>query len=287
MNFRFIGSFLISLRIAPIIFFSLVSFHTHSQELKFDPKGNPDKWHVEITPFLVLPWVSGEVQSELLSEEFGIDPSDFLSTLKGTFMMGAGVSKGKFFVNAGYIYNYNEIEKILWTSQNGNQSIVAQPEMQRHILDVTGGARLRYDAKFYMDYFAGFRYTNYHILGEVEGITNVKELDEHQDFWDPVLGFQVHYYPHPKVPVELKADFGGFGVGSKFTWSAWFNSGYTLSPVVDLIAGFAALSYEYESDTKSGNTYGMTSLTYGFDFGARFNIPRRYKDPAIFKKAKQ
>ena len=104
---------------------------------------------------------------------------------------------------------------------------------------------------------------------------------------DPIIGFKAHYFPHPRVPIELKADIGGFGAGSKLTWSAWFNTGYAVSPVVDIIAGFGALSNEYESETQFGNTYGMTSLTYGITMGARFNFPKRYKDPAIFKKAKK
>ena len=255
--------------------------------MKYDPKGNPEKWNVEITPFLVLPFVSGEIQSELLSEEFGIDPADFLTSLHGTFMMDLAVSKGKFFASAGYIYNYNGIEKILWTSGNENQTITAQPDLQRHILDVSAGMRFRLGDKFILDPYAGFRYTYYHLFGEIEGSVNVREIDEHEDFWDPILGLHAHYYPHPRIPIELKADFGGFGAGSEFTWSTWLNSGYSVSPAVDLIAGFAALSNKYESETRSGRTYGMTSITYGFDMGVRIYLPKRFKDPSVFRKAKQ
>jgi hypothetical protein len=66
----------------------------------------------------------------------------------------------------------------------------------------------------------------------------------------------------------------------------WFNSGYTVSPTVDIIAGFGALSNEYETETGSGRSYGMTSLTYGITLGARFYIPGRGKDPGVFKKFK-
>lgn len=261
-------------------------YRLQGQELKFDPKGNPEKWNVELTPFLILPWVSGEIQSKTLSQDFGIDPTDFVSSLNSTFMMDIAVSKGKFFGSAGYIYNYNEIEKILWASQNGNQTITAQPKYQRHILQVIGGIRFR-SGKFILDPYAGFRYTHYRLFGEVEGIANMYELDENEDFWDPVIGIHAHYYPHPRVPIELRTDVGGFGVGSKLTSSAWFNTGYTVSPVVDLLIGFAALSNKYESETAIGNPFGFTSITYGIDIGARFNIPSRVKDPSIFKKDKQ
>jgi hypothetical protein len=264
-----------------------LSSQSHCQDMKYDPKGNPEKWNFNITPFLILPWVSGNVQSEMLSEDFGIDPADFITSLNGTFMINAELSKGKFFAAPSYIFNYNEVEKILWTSNNGNQSIVVQPEYQRHILEVIAGMRFRLGSKFMLDPYAGFRYTHYRLFGEVEGIANTNEIDEKVDFWDPVLGFKAHFYPIPRIPVELKADIGGFGVGSKLTWSAWLNSGYAVSPTVDLIAGFGALSNEYESETASGRTFGMTSLTYGITVGARFYIPGRGKDPVVFRKFKE
>ena len=267
-----------------IIIFLVFAISSQSQNLKYDPKGNPDKWSFNITPFFILPWVNGEIQSKRLSDEFGIGPADFINTLNGTFMINAEVSKGKFFASPSYIYNYNDVSKIIWSSENDNQTITAKPAYQRHILEVIAGMRFRLGDKFILDPYAGFRYTHYRLFGEVEGIINTKEIDEKEDFWDPILGIKAHYYPHPRVPIEFKADIGGFGAGSKLTWSAWFNSGYTVSRVVDILAGFGALSNEYQSESNTGNTYGMTSLTYGITLGVRFYIPGREKDPEIFKK---
>jgi hypothetical protein len=261
-----------------------LTFQSHCQDNKYDPKGNPDKWNFNITPFLILPWVNGKVQSEMLSQDFGIDPSDFVNSLNGTFMINTELSKGKFFVAPSYIYLHNEVAKILWTSQNGNQTITAEPSMQKHILELIAGMRFRLGTKFMLDPYIGFRYTMYHLFGSIQGIANTNEFDENVDFWDPVLGFKAHLYLHPRIPIELKADIGGFGVGSKLTWSTWFNIGYSVSPTVDLLVGFAALSNQYESETASGRTYGMTSLTYGISIGARFFIPSRAKDPGVFKK---
>jgi hypothetical protein len=270
-----------------LVNFLVFGFLSQSQDLKFYPKGDPGKWDFNITPFFILPWVSGNVQSERLSEDFGIDPSDFINSLNGTFMISTEISKGKFFAAPSYIFNYNEVEKILWTSSNGNQTITAKPEYQRHILEVIAGMRFRFGSKFILDPYAGFRYTHYRLFGEVEGIANTNEIDEKVDFWDPIFGIKAHYYPHRRIPIELKADVGGFGAGSKLTWSAWLNSGYAVSPTVDLIAGIAALSNKYESETTSGRIYGMTSLTYGITVGARFYIPARGKDPAVFRKFKE
>lgn len=259
---------------------------TQAQDLKYDPKGNPDKWNVSLTPFLLAPVVDGHVQSKMLSQDYGISTSDFINTLNGTLMMAAEVSKGKWFAGPAYIYNYNSIETVVWQKDSSVLNIEAKPSMKRHILELKTGMRLRMSDKFIIDPYAGIRYTHYYIFGSIDGIKNVTELDEKENFWDPIIGFEAHFYPHPRIPIELKADCGGFGVGSKFTWSANLNLGYAFSPGVDLLIGFCALQNEYENEISSGSTYGLTSLTYGINFGARFYIPGRYRDPAIFKKVK-
>ncbi len=273
--------------IFPIIILLSLTVQSHCQDMKFDPRGDPEKWNFNITPFLILPWVSGNVQSEMLSDEFGIGPADFINSLNGTFMIDAELSKGKFFAAPSYIYIYNEVATVLWTSGNGNQTITAEPALQKHILEMIAGIRLRLGQKVILDPYLGCRYTHYRLFGNVQGITNTSEFDEKVDFWDPVVGFKSHLYLHPRIPIELKADIGGFGVGSKLTWSVWLNSGYAVSPTVDLLAGFAALSNKYEQETASGRSYGMTSLTYGITIGARFYLPARAKDQEVFGKFKK
>jgi hypothetical protein len=257
---------------------------SQTSELHFGPKGDPDNWHFSVTPFALIPNVSGHVQSKRLSEDFGIAPSDFINTLKGAFMIDAELSKGKFFISPAYIYTNNEVEKILWTSQGGEQTIKVSPALKKNIVELIGGMRYSLATNFMLDPFAGFRYTNYNLSGSAEGIVNTTEINETENFWDPVIGVQAHYYPDRRIPIELKTDIGGFGAGSELTWSVMFNSGYILSPTVDLIAGFAALSNKYEKKTAAGNAYGLTSVTYGFDIGARFYFPKRANDPTVFKK---
>jgi hypothetical protein len=86
-------SFKKSLHCFLIIFFLGLTFQSHCQDLKYNPKGNPEKWSFYITPFFILPWVSGNVQSQMLSKDFGIDPSDFIRSLNGTFMIDAEISR--------------------------------------------------------------------------------------------------------------------------------------------------------------------------------------------------
>lgn len=262
------------------------SIFVKGQTDTYQPKGDPGKWNVELTPFVWAPITHGEVSSKRLTEEFNLAPIDLLSDFKMAFMMTAEVSKGKFFLAPTYMYAKLGTEEVLWTSDEGEKSVAVIPDLKMNIIEVIGGGRLRVNDFLIFDPFIGFRYTNYHIYGTVNKIADTTSFNEKSDFWDPVVGLQMHYYPHPRVPIIVKADVGGFGVGSKFSWVTSINSGYSISPSFDLLAGFAAYGSEFETENAVGNTIGLNMIMYGFDFGAAYHIPKRTKDKNVFKKAK-
>jgi len=256
------------------------------QTTSYLPKGDPAKWNFELTPFLWLPSISGEVGSERLSQDYNIPATDLISNLKMAFMITADISKGKFFMSPSYIYTKLGSENVIWTSNIGEKSIVGLPDIKLNIVEVVGGGRFRINDFMILSPYLGFRYSSYHIFGSIEGIKETTSFDEKIDFWDPVLGTQFHYFPHPRVPIIVKADVGGFGAGSKFSWATSIQSGYTLSPSFDLIAGFIAYGADYEKENALGNNIGMKMIMYGFDLGVTYHIPKRNKDKSVFKKFK-
>jgi len=46
------------------------------------PNGDPDKWNVQITPFMWLPSINGEMESSHLSQDFSVSGIDLISNLK-------------------------------------------------------------------------------------------------------------------------------------------------------------------------------------------------------------
>jgi len=271
-----------------LVFFLLATGYSlaQGQNPLFYPKGDPAKWNAEITPFLWLPVISGEVSSKRLTEDFNIPVVDVLGNLKMAFMINAEVSKGHFFASPTYVYCKLGSEKVLWTSESGEKSIVAIPDFKMNIVELIAGGRFRVDDFLIIDPFAGFRYSNYHLFGSVEGPLDTTSFDASTDFWDPVIGFQIWYFPHPRVPICLKTDVGGFGVGSTLSWTALLYSGYTISPSFDLLAGFLAYGSDFKRENSLGNTIGLNMVMYGFDLGLRYHIPKRIKDKSVFKKTK-
>jgi len=245
---------------------------------QYNPKGFAEKWNVSLTPFFIIPTVSGEIESQFLTEEYGISTSQFVQTLSGMAMINAEVWKGQFFISPSWAYNKNEVDATLWNSELGEMQLDANPIYTRHIVEVKSGWRINLENKVFLDPFVGFRYTNYHLEGSLTGTNTARDFNEQQEFWDPILGFQVHYYPHPRVPLEFRSDLGGFGVGSEVTWSTFIHAGYAVAPWLDVLAGFAALSNNYEGQTRVSNqTFTLTSTTFGADVGFRFYLTGRSK----------
>jgi hypothetical protein len=258
----------------------------YGQEEKFYPKGDPSQLNIEFNPFLWLPMIQGNFGSEHLSEDFEVPAADLLSDLRFAFMFNADVSKGKFFISPSYIYCKLGSEEVKKTDKDGNPAVVAYPGLVMNIFELPVGMRFNFNEQFYLDPYIGFRYTNYTAEGWVGGIADTTEFEESKDYFDPILGIRIHYYPHPRVPLTAKLDVGGFGAGSNLSWTTALTGGYTLSPTVDLLAGFIVYGSDFEKDNQFGNKVGLNLTMLGFNIGARIMIPARYRDTNIFMKQK-
>ena len=67
------------LLIVSLVFLLGSSTISIGQRSAYLPKGDPSKWNVEITPYVWLPVISGEISSIRLSEEFNVPAVDLLS----------------------------------------------------------------------------------------------------------------------------------------------------------------------------------------------------------------
>lgn len=273
--------FLIS--IFSIVFLINVS-SLNAQTEEYLPMGDPNEWNIELTPFLWLPAISGDATLNYVSQDFEIPASDLLSNLKMAFMITADVSKGKFFASPTYTYTKLGNDEVIKTIDNG-EDVSIEANFKMTIFELIAGARFRVSEQIVIDPFVGFRYSSYNMYGTVSRIAvDDTSFDDKPDFWDPVVGVQLHYFPAPRVPIKLKADIGGFGAGTEFSWATAINGGYAVSPSIDLMAGFSVYGANYEPEGTTGKDIGLDIVMYGFDMGMVYHIPKRVKDKTIFKK---
>ncbi len=257
-----------------------------AQDSTYYPDGSPEKWNVRLTPFLWMPWISGELESPFISQSFDVPVVDLLSNLKMAFMIDAEVSKGRFFATPTYMYVKVGAEEVIRTSHIGDESAVAKPELKMNIAELMGGMHFPIGSKWILDPYVGLRYNSFNTLISVDGILDTTSVKETSVYWDPVIGFRAQYFPHPRVPLIFKADVGGFGAGSRISGTAGLTSGYTISPQVDLLAGFSVYAADFVGETKTGGESSFKAAFYGFNIGVRIIFPKRFRDPSVFKKAK-
>jgi hypothetical protein len=229
--------------------------------------------------------MNGEMESSYFYKDLSVSGIDLISKLKMAFMINAEVSKGKFFASPSYVYAKIGTDVVLKTTEKG-ESISISPEVALNIAGLIVGLHEVISEKFIVDPYIGVRYNGFNIAMELDGLMNVSRVEEKADFTDPLIGLRLLYFPHPRVPVMLKADAGGFGIGSDYSWSAFLDAGYTLSPQVDLIAGFSAYGFKYTGEVEKGSAASLSMLMYGINMGVKIMFPRRARDPETFKKFK-
>ena len=253
------------------------------QDQSYYPNGHPDKWNVAVTPFLWLPSMSGEMESNYLNQNFKLGAIDIISNLKMAFMVNAEVSKGKVFLMPSYVYAKIGTDKVAASFPNGDELTIA-PDMTMNIAGLNIGLHEAVSGKLIIDPYLGVRYNSFNTTLEVTGLLKATRVDEDAVFTDPLMGLRILYFPHPRVPLMLRSDVGGFGIGSDYSWNAVLDAGYTLSPQIDLMGGFSAYGMKFSGEGKAGNTDGLTLVMYGINLGVKIMLPRRAQDPAVFKK---
>jgi hypothetical protein len=229
--------------------------------------------------------MKGEMESSYFYKDLSVSGIDLISKLKMAFMINAEVSKGKFFASPSYVYAKIGTDVVVKTTGNG-ESISMSPEVALNIAGLIVGLHEVVSEKFIVDPYIGVRYNGFDIAMELDGLIKVSSFEEKANFTDPLIGLRFMYFPHPRVPVMFRADAGGFGIGSDYSWSAFIDAGYTLSPQIDLMAGFSAYGFEYTGEIEKGSVASLSMLMYGVNIGMKIMFPRRARDPEVFKKFK-
>ena len=83
-----------------------------------------------------------------------------------------------------------------------------------------------------------------------------KRVASLDDWIDPFIGLRGKYHFNEKYYLTARADIGGFGVGSDFSWQANGGIGCNLSPTLFLEVTYRALGMDYNKD---GFVYDMVA----------------------------
>lgn len=97
------------------------------------------------------------------------------------------------------------------------------------------------------------------------------DADASTSWIDPLVGVNVFAPLSEKWWLGVRADVGGFGVGSELTWQAYADIGFKISRVISLVLGYHALDIDYE-DGAGLHYFGMDMMVSGPQLGVVFTF---------------
>jgi hypothetical protein len=272
------------------------------RETLIEPAPPPSQWQFTFTPYLWLPWMSGNMVVKGRGLDVALDPAQIISHLDWPVIVPAWMSHVE--ARRGPLSLFNDI---VWTDLSGSGGFSrtrsgriatatfgahVQADYQLAIVE-TGGAytiwsqgRQGSPGSTAFDLLAGARvwYQNVDVSADLKGTlafsgprgitisgSRAVARSGSVDWVDPFIGARIRQQLAPGQAIELRGDVGGFGAGSQFSWQAIATYNSPLCAIhgipVDGYVGFRALSVDY-SQGSGTSKFEFDNVIYGPVIGA-------------------
>ncbi len=201
------------------------------------------KWQAQITPYVWMSGLSGDVSATQAPPVFSVDKSfsEILENLNDAFFITGLARKGDFVIVGDF--NYVSTSE---TDDTPIPFVSVKADVEQISGTLLAGTPLIDEPGAVLYGLAGAR--AWHVDATVTAqIPLVGRLSE-SDTWafiDPVVALRGRLALTDTVSLTGYGDIGGFGVGSDFTWQAVAAVNYALSQRVSFSAGYRHLSVDY------------------------------------------
>jgi hypothetical protein len=103
--------------------------------------------------------------------------------------------------------------------------------------------------------------------------TELFSTDKTNAWVDPLIVTRMRTWVNNKWLFQLRADIGGFGIGSKIAWQLQPDIGYSVSKLLQVGIGYRIISMNYENGTKGTDDYFLYDMDeYGPQVRIGFNF---------------
>ena len=221
-------------------------------------------WKVTVVPYLMGASMSGTTTVAAQELDVDMSASDIFSNLQFGAMGLVVARKGNWGVGGD----------ALWMALGANGTAPGP-------LGVTGSADMSQGAfAFYglrrlgsaADLFFGGRINYLSANLRINAPLQVRSADGSKTWFDPIVGLQVRTPANGKRwHAQVYTEFGGFGVGSTFTWQVFPTLGVGLSEHASLELGYRWLDVDYETG-ENKTLFKYDVLTQGPVVGFAFRF---------------
>lgn len=115
-----------------------------------------------------------------------------------------------------------------------------------------------------VDLYAGGRYWDINLDLNAQGtFVGNFDISRGDDWIDPVIGVRAFHMFNDKWSANARADIGGFGAASDFTWNLQGGVGYHFNKTWSAHFQYKALSVDYDNDKTGTDSFAYDTITHG------------------------
>jgi hypothetical protein len=260
------------------------------------------QWQFSFTPYLWLPWISGDVVVKGRGLDVAVDPAQVIDHLNWPDIVPAWMSYAE--ARRGPLSLFNDI---VWADVAGSEGFTRR--FHGRVATATFGGNISADYQLAIveaggayaiwsrgsqgspgstafDLLAGARYWHQEVdvhadLTATVALSGPLDLTKSGsraiaksgsvDWVDPFVGARLRQQLAPGQEFVLRGDVGGFGAGSQFSWQAIATYNSPLCEIhgipVDGYVGFRALSADF-SQGSGRSKFEWDNVIYGPVIGA-------------------
>lgn len=235
-----------------------------------EPVSAPSPWSFTFTTYGWIPWMSGNMSVKGRAFDVNVDPSEIFGHLDwSTFPAWMSYAEAR----RGSIGLFNDIVYAKLSDSKGFAKALPGGDLQANVsadytqvtmefggaYEIWAGRNPMVGGSTALDIVAGGRYWHQdtNISGTLASppFTGATERSGSVDWVDPFIGGRLRNQLGPGEELMVRADFGGFGVGSDFSWQVLATYNWQMcvlnGHILDGYVGYRALSVDYSQGSGS------------------------------------
>ena len=245
--------------------FLLSSLFTVAQETTGETSETKNtSWNFLVEPYLMFPNMTGDTQIGNLPS-LGVDAntSDIFSHLKMGAMLYLEARNENWAITSDFVYMK------LGEDVNPNILVKSGELTVKETLWEVAGLR-----RFLPMLEAGVGLRMVSVSADADIVLfngNSRSADITETWLDPIIIVRSQNIIKDNIILNFRGDFGGFGIGSEFTWQVQAEAGYQFSDLFCLTLGYRYIGIDYETGSDQDyfayniDTFGP-EIRLGFSF---------------------
>ncbi len=251
------------LRLTFLALFCLAVINLHAQEAQ-TTDDSKSAWNFTIEPYIMLANMSGETGIGELIPSVEVDASvgDIFGHLKFGAMLYAEATNDKWTISNDVIYM-----KLGQDIKTGQFITGGDVTMQQLAWEVAGLRRVLPC----LDAGIALRLVSLDMEINTQTLLNDRNASTDETWVDPVIVARTQGTINDKWIYKVRGDFGGFGIGSDFTWQMQADFGYRFSKLFYTTLGYRVIGIDYDNGNGS-DRFLYDVDTYGAVVRLGFNL---------------